>query len=145
MTDNYHHQPCYDLAARGRLGSVMYIVIWLLIMFVTPIWHDWPMLSAGFLALLTLAGLLRIYYSVKFEQLFQNNPLSCHLSPPTPPQKFHNLFGVSLQGKTTTLNSSIKFEAYKFDQGAKRGSSTLSIGNSTGCSPFHLLAYARAT
>lgn len=34
------------------------------------------MLSAGFLALLTFAGLLRIYYSIKFEKLFQNNPVS---------------------------------------------------------------------
>ena len=76
MSDNYQYQPCHDLAARGRLGSVMYIVIWLLIMFVTPIWQDWPMLSAGFLALLTLAGLLRIYYSIKFEKLFRHNPVS---------------------------------------------------------------------
>ncbi|MCK4704123.1 MAG: response regulator [Gammaproteobacteria bacterium] len=76
MTDNYQHQPCYDLSAKGRLGSVMYIVIWLVIMFATPIWNDWPMVSAGFLVLLTLAGLLRIYYSIKFEQLFQNNPVS---------------------------------------------------------------------
>lgn len=76
MSDKYQHQACHDLAARGRLGSVMYIAIWLLIMFVTPIWQDWPMMSAGFLALLTMAGLLRIYYSIRFEKLFQDNPVS---------------------------------------------------------------------
>lgn len=75
MSDNFHHQACFDLAARGRLGSVMYIVIWLLIMLVTSVWQDWPLLSVSILALLTSAGLLRTYYSIRFTTLFQRNPI----------------------------------------------------------------------
>ena len=63
-----------DLAAKGHLGAVMYTLIWLLVMMVSPLTEEWPKVTYTVLFFLALTGAVRGYYGINFEKLYAKNP-----------------------------------------------------------------------
>lgn len=67
------HQLCRELARRGRVGGPLSVLLWVIVLLVSPVAAKWPFVSALVLALLVLAGVLRVLLGVVYRRGMVNN------------------------------------------------------------------------
>jgi len=60
MQTHHEHHACAELARQGTLGSIFYILIWLVILSVTPLIDEWQWFAVGSALLLALLGGIRL-------------------------------------------------------------------------------------
>jgi diguanylate cyclase (GGDEF)-like protein len=75
MLSKYDYQACKDLARRGTVGGLLYLVIWIIILIATPYLQDWPLISITTLLLLAGFGVLRALLGIYFDRIFATNPV----------------------------------------------------------------------
>ena len=62
------HHVCRELARRGRVGGPLSVLLWVIVLLVSPVAGHWPVVSALVLALLVLAAVLRVLLGVVYRR-----------------------------------------------------------------------------
>ncbi len=67
------HQVCRELARRGLLGGLFSILLWVIVLLVSPLAADWPLVSALVLALLVVSGCVRGVLGMAYRRGMASN------------------------------------------------------------------------
>ncbi len=66
-------QSYHELAKRSLSGPIAYFLILAAIFFITPFYHDYPVVFSAYAVLQILFNLFRFYFTIRYKSLINNN------------------------------------------------------------------------
>ena len=71
----YHPQACRDLSFRSRSASLLYLLVWFLILIATSVAIDWPAVSIAISLCFFITVIWRQYLISHFDETFNHRPI----------------------------------------------------------------------